>query len=235
MATTNPMKEYWRNQQQKVTATPATDTSKLFAMPKNSTTNLIDIRNILAQYYDNIYEGWEVLIVQPDDFIGNGMGKNCLDNVRLQLLKKNVKVNQNAGNAFFIYFAEGNSFKKNIGSAPIDTIKQGIEYIIDEVANDRPIAVCVDYMSGLAVNRCGGDHWVTIVGMGIINDEFYFRFFDNYTSVKAYGTVKELRFYWNGETLKSRPDGIFLFSSNFSEGVLNEVVYTVTAIRKNIK
>jgi len=34
MATTNPMKEYWRNQQRKVTATPATDTSKLFAMPE---------------------------------------------------------------------------------------------------------------------------------------------------------------------------------------------------------
>ncbi len=34
MATTNPMKEYWRNQQKKVTATPATDTSKLFRMPE---------------------------------------------------------------------------------------------------------------------------------------------------------------------------------------------------------
>jgi len=50
MATTNPLKEYWRNQQRKVTDRSAvTDTSKLFAMPEEK--NKIEEDNTGASFY----------------------------------------------------------------------------------------------------------------------------------------------------------------------------------------
>jgi len=50
MATTNPLKEYWRNQQKKVTDRSAvTDRSKLFAIPEEK--NKIKEDNSGASFY----------------------------------------------------------------------------------------------------------------------------------------------------------------------------------------
>jgi len=208
MATTNPLKEYWRNQQKKVTDRSAvTDTSKLFRVPKQ-------------EEEKTKIEPYEIgPTINPIDFIKSD-GSDCGKLVSKQLEKINVyDYNEyseawNAETKKFeyskiligMYYTEGNVWKKKTGYTSIEEVEKDKRYIIDEINKGKAVKVMVDYAPGTGlvggVNPYGEDHAITVVGYGQDeNEDFYIRFYDHGTVHQDLGTHSKNRLYWN-EKLK---------------------------------
>ncbi len=92
----------------------------------------------------------------------------------------------------------------------------------------------VDYGNFGNKNWDGGDHFITLIGYGSLNGEFYFQFWDNYFSIHEYGTYADNKLFLRNDLFELDKNAKLL--AKLKDNNIGTVLpYRITNIRYNTK
>lgn len=102
-------------------------------------------------------------------------------------------------------------------------VKKGLELIDEQINDDKPIIVGVDWKAGHTGNADKTtDHWIIIVGRGKDDTGVYYNYFDPQTSQKPIGTDDKNKLYLQKDNS---------LKGDFRVGSKYERTYVVTMVR----
>jgi hypothetical protein len=178
-----------------------------------------DLMTILFDYNNDI---WPTIpnVISIMDFVGYTSNSNCLTLAKNQIAKLGLS-DLGYSSSFKVFDAQGGPYPA--------VAKQGVNYIISKLQQQKPVIVGVNNHPGTvgSLNADGKtDHFVTIVGAGQDSKGKYFRFYDNASNLSSQGANSANKLYYSEIT------GLIKGQSHTSYGfTVSE--YEVTQIRKN--